>query len=266
MIGEASTLPHASAPAGKYRLLAPGDGPETKHIYRLGHPLAQDRVERAATRQLPPAEVVFDYTGHRRRVSLVEALRGEAGYLTLTRVTIDSLEREDHLLFAAVRDSGEPLDSEICEKLFAVDGQVLDGVRVPAERQEELRQRFESERQALLAQVATKNGRFFEEEMEKLERWADDLKEGLERDIKDLDAEIRAARRAARLEANLEVKVAAQRRIKELEAQRNRKRRDLFEAQDEIDRQKESLIAQTEVRLRQTVADEPVLTIRWRVC
>jgi hypothetical protein len=60
-------------------------------------------------------------------------------------------------------------------------------------------------------------------------------------------------------------KVSAQRRIRELEAERNRKRRSLFEAQDEIDRQKEGLISDVEARLRQQVETEPLFTIRWRV-
>jgi adenine-specific DNA-methyltransferase len=51
----------------------------------------------------------------------------------------------------------------------------------------------------------------------------------------------------------------------ELEAERNRKRRMLFEAQDEIDRQKEGLVSDVEARLRQQVETEPPFTIRWRV-
>ena len=254
-----------SVPPGKYRLLAAADGDQTNHVYRLGHPLAQALVERAASRELPPSEVVFDYTGHQGRVSLVEALQGEAGYLTLTRVTIESLEREDYLLFAAVRDSGLPVDAETCEKLLGVDGQSVGAVSVPPGPQEQLRLRAAAERQAFLGHVAARNGRFFEEEIEKLERWADDLKDGLERSIKDLDAEIRSTRRDARLEAGLEAKVAAQRRIRDLEAERNRKRRALFEAQDEIDRKKEGLLAEVEARLRPRVTDEALFTIRWRV-
>jgi adenine-specific DNA-methyltransferase len=258
----------AAVPLGKYRLLASGDGDQVDHIYRLGHPLAQALIDRAASRDLAPAEVVFDYSGHHGRVSLVEALQNETGYLTLSRVTIESLEREDHLLAAAVRHSGEAVDAvdaETCEKLLGIQGWVVRAVPIPTGTQEQLCLRLEAERQALLARVAARNERFFEEELEKLERWADDLKGGLEREIRDLDTEIRTAKRDARLEASLEAKVVAQRRIRELEAERNRKRRALFEAQDDVDRKKEGLIAQVEARLRQTVTEEPLFTIRWSV-
>jgi Rad3-related DNA helicase len=43
-------------PPGAYRLLAPSREAEDEHLYRLGHPLAQALVERAASRVLPSAE------------------------------------------------------------------------------------------------------------------------------------------------------------------------------------------------------------------
>jgi adenine-specific DNA-methyltransferase len=114
----------------------------------------------------------------------------------------------------------------MCDKLFSVPGRTQGIASIPPEIQERLR----------------------------LERWADDLKNGLEREIRDLDIDIRSARRDARVEASLEATVAAQRRIGDLEADRNRKRRALFEAQDNIDHRKGQLITQVEARLRQRVA------------
>jgi adenine-specific DNA-methyltransferase len=251
---------------GRYRLLTPGhEADDGDHLYRLGHPLAQILVDRALARPLSAAEVVFDYSRHGTRIALVEALRGCAGSLLLARVTVASLEREDHLLFGAVDDTDAPLDAETCERLFGVGGRVGGEARITPQTAETLERFLEGERHALLARITERNGRFFAEEIEKLERWADDLKVGLEQDIKDLDTDIRTARREARLEATLEAKVAAQRRIRELEAERNRKRRSLFEAQDEVDRQKETLISHVEARLRQQVETEPLFTIRWRV-
>ncbi|MFO7688099.1 MAG: hypothetical protein R6V60_18630 [Desulfobacterales bacterium] len=49
----------------------------------------------------------------------------------------------------------------------------------------------------------------------------------------------------------LEEKLAGQKQIKALEAQRNQKRRSLFDAQDEVDRQREKLIATIEGKLKQ---------------
>ncbi|HVQ74647.1 MAG TPA: hypothetical protein VMT79_03805 [Candidatus Binatia bacterium] len=90
-------------------------------------------------------------------------------------------------------------------------------------------------------------------------------RQAFEQAVNDLDGEIRIAKREARLYGSLETKVAAQRRIRELEGERNRKRRALFEAQDEVDRKKEGLIAGVEARLHQTLTEELLFVIHWRV-
>jgi adenine-specific DNA-methyltransferase len=60
---------------------------------------------------------------------------------------------------------------------------------------------------------------------------------GLERDIKEIDRLIKEARPAATTALTLEEKLAGQKQIKALEAQRNQKRRSLFDAQDRSGRQ-----------------------------
>jgi hypothetical protein len=63
----------------------------------------------------------------------------------------------------------------------------------------------------------------------------------------------------------LEDKPAGQKQIKSLETIRNQKRRSLFDAQDEIDKQRAELIAQIEGRLKQKVASELLFVVRWRI-
>jgi len=48
----------------------------------------------------PTERIIFDVTNHGARLYVIEVLRGRAGYLTLIRLTIDSYEREEYLLFS----------------------------------------------------------------------------------------------------------------------------------------------------------------------
>ena len=75
----------------------------------------------------PPAAVVFDVTNHPTRLHVIEALRGKSGFLTLTRLAIDSYEREEYLLFSGFDESGTSLDHETMEKLFGCAGRLSDG-------------------------------------------------------------------------------------------------------------------------------------------
>jgi hypothetical protein len=111
--------------------------------------------------------------------------------------------------------------------------------------------------------ISERNARFFETEADKLDGWADDLKVGLEREIKEIDRQIKEARRAATTALTLEEKLSGQKQIKTLEALRNSKRRSLFDAQDEIDKQRTGLIAQIEAKLEQKTDLTSLFTIRW---
>jgi len=120
------------------------------------------------------------------------------------------------------------------------------------------------QRQAAIQRaISERNARFFEAEADKLDGWADDLKVGLEREIKEVDRQIKEARRAATTALTLEEKLAGQKQIKALEAQRNQKRRSLFDAQDQVDRQREELIARIEGKLAQETELRSLFTVRW---
>ena len=114
-----------------------------------------------------------------------------------------------------------------------------------------------------IKEVESRNARFFDEEVIKLDRWSDDLKQGLEREIKDLDKEIREARKVAALAASLKDKLEAQKKMKAMEATRNKKRRELFDAQDRIDEQRDGLIGKIEKQLRQRQSLETLFVVRW---
>lgn len=123
-----------------------------------------------------------------------------------------------------------------------------------------------NERKACIQRtISERNAALFEAEAVKLDGWADDLKVGLEREIKDFDRQIKDARRAATAALTLEDKLAGQKQVKALEAQRNTKRRALFDAQDGIDAQRERLIAEIEGKLQQRTSLTALFTIGWRL-
>jgi len=70
---------------------------------------------------------------------------------------------------------------------------------------------------------------------------------------------------ASRAAGELAAKVALQRKAKDLEKKRNDKRRDLFQAQDEVDTRKDALIGDIETRLKKRETMSPLFVIRWKV-
>ncbi len=110
-----------------------------------------------------------------------------------------------------------------------------------------------------------RNSDFFDSEVDKLDKWADDVKAALELDLKKLDIDIKSSKTLAKKNMNLDEKLKAQRSIKEMEKKRNEMRKKLYEAQDEVDVRKESLISRIEAQLKQKASLSPLFTLRFKV-
>jgi ERCC4-related helicase len=234
------------------------------HIYRPTHPLADAMIARAKARDLPPAEVHFSLSEHEGKISVLEPYKDQGGSLAVSVLTVDALDQtEEHLILAAECDNGDALDEEAIKRLLELPAST--GRQMLFDPAGSIDAITERRRAAITREIEGRNLAFFESETEKLEGWADDLKAGLEREIKELDREIREARRAMKASLTLDDKLAGQKRIKLLESQRIQKRRSLFDAHDQVDAQREELISAIEGKLAQRDSLSRLFTIRWRL-
>ena len=236
---------------------------------RPGHDLAERVCTAVLTRPCSTAQLSFDLTRHSSRIAALESLRGRSGWLACERFLVEHVNREEFLLMAGFTDDQphQPLvlDAEQIAKLFQVSAAVEAPTTATAEAPPALEAALASQATARLSEVEARNVSYFDEEAQKLDAWADDRKWALDQEIKALNTEIAAARKASSGQATLADKVAALKRVKDLESERVRKRRELFEAEDEIDRQRGEMIAGVEARLRQTHGRKSVFQIRWQV-
>jgi ERCC4-related helicase len=242
-----------------------GKNVEDANLYRLGHPLAQKIIECCKSLSLGPKKLAFDYAQSGKKISILEPLIGKTGSLSVTGLTVSALETEDHMLFGGICDDGTLLDAEQCRRLFSLDAAetLSDQTTTGDNLKSVLDEQLKCQQNEVLMRLTERNGSYFELELDKLERWSDDLKVGLEQELKELDRQIREARRSTQLAGALAEKLAIQKQVRELEATRNRKRRELFDAQDQVDKQREELIATIEKRLQQRNSLTPIFTVRW---
>ncbi len=254
----------SNIPLGTYRLVI-DRGDETEHHYRTGHPLAEALIGRAKDRKLPIRELTFEYSKHPAKISLVENLAGQSGWLRLVKMSVTALETEDHLLFVGTGDHGQLLDRDTCTKLFAIAASVGTECELPEADAGALDAQLEEERKSHLDEAMLRNQRYFEAEMQKLDLWAEDLKETLEHEIKEIGRQIADAKRELHKIVDLPTKLQAHKKVKDLEKHRHDKRKSLFEAQDKIDADKDRLIGEIEAQLKQQTAEEVIFTVRWNV-
>ncbi len=87
-------------------------------FYRQDHPLASHVIQQAIARALPTATLRLHYAGHGQVISILKPYMGASGWLSLSKLTVASLDVEEFLIFAASADDGRVLDNETCRKLM----------------------------------------------------------------------------------------------------------------------------------------------------
>lgn len=264
---------------GRYHLISktrPGTGANAeKHeirshfLYRLSHPLGEYVVDSAKALPAQPQRIVFNVTNHPTRIRVIEALRGKTGYLTLARLTIDSYEREEYLLFSGFDKAGVSLDHETMEKLFGCASRIIHDEQsedaIPAGVKQRLGEESRRYVDATVSHSLEQNNVHFKEAREKLDRWADDMVLSAEKALRDTKEQIKALRREARQAVTLTEQHQIQGKIQNLECQQRRQRKEIFKVEDDINEKRDQLIDSLERRMAQRTETETLFTIRWAV-
>jgi superfamily II DNA/RNA helicase len=269
--------PRAEIATGRYHLISKShpkpaeatdeDGGEerSQFLYRLSHPLGEHVVESAKGIETPSAQIVFDVSHHPVRIHAVEALRGKSGFLTLTRLVVESYEREEYLLFSGFDENGVSLDQETMEKLFVCSGRSQGDEAVPTATKERLNAEAERHAKATVSRSLEQNSVHFNQAREKLEKWADDMVLSAEKALVDTKEQIKALRRQARQAVTLDEQHEIQQKIQKLEKQQRRQRQEIFQVEDSIIEKRDALIESLERRLTQKTGSERLFTIEWAV-
>jgi superfamily II DNA/RNA helicase len=251
---------------GRYHLISksqpnvPGD-----FLYRLSHPLGEWVIDTGKVCPAPVATVMFDVSHYPVKLSMVEALKGQSGWLNLQRLVIDSFDKEEYLLFSAFSDSGKSLDQETCERLFHCSATVAPLDIVPEDAKTRLNVETGLHADAAVACSLEDNNKLFSEERERLEKWAEDMVYAAEKDLADTKAQIKAIRRQSRLATTLDEQNDLQQKLTSLEKKQRKQRQQIFEVEDQIADKRDKLIDGLQKRMSQKTKITSLFTIQWRV-
>jgi len=233
----------------------------SESFLRVEHPLGQTMVKQALSRPLGAARMSFDYRAYGRKIGMLEPLLNRSGWLRAWKLKAKSFDTEEAILMAGVDDAGRPVSEAECQRLMSLPASIEDSTaNKPIPDLDQARDQLLAVR---LAYVESQNVRYLDEEQLKLDRWAEDLKLGLEQQLKDADKQIQAAKRASGSATTLEQKLTAQKEIKALESARNKKRRELFEMHDKIEAEREALIERIQSQMKQTHELTPLFDFEW---
>ncbi|MAT13989.1 MAG: ATP-dependent helicase [Planctomyces sp.] len=251
---------------GYYQLISKSErNVNSQFLYRLSHPLGEWAVDRSKRLPTEIQKVIFDVTRYPKRLSLVEQHKGDSGWMILQRLEVESLDLEEYLLFSAFDSEGRSLDQEVCEKLFHCDGRVVSAETLSDELHNRLLAEADRHAQATIARSFETNNQFFNEERERLEKWAEDVILSAEKAMLDTKEQIKAVRRESRLASTLEEQKELQERLKKLERRQRKQRGEIFDIEDDISEKRDLLIGEIEKRLQQQTSSQHLFIIQWEV-
>lgn len=246
-----------SIPLGDYEL---GKNVDDAHIYRVGHPLAQWILKEHANRELVPALVQFDYSGHAQTIKSIEPLVGQTGHLALYKLTIQGADNEDHLIFVGETDSGESLEQDQVYRLFTLPASTET---LGTELSFRFDEAYHARKEQVLGEIETRYAQFFEQEMEKLDNWADDKRKGLKSNLKELDDQLKELKKQIRQASSLPEKLSLQRNARKIETKREEAWKEYDTQSREIESRKDTLLDSVEEKLQTDISEQKLFAIKW---
>lgn len=222
-------------------------------------------LDEAMQAEITPTHIRFDNTGAERRHSFFDSHTGLKGVLSVDKLAYEGLGDQEHLIFTVETEDGTTLDEDLVNRMLELPGEATSDI--PDETAEFIQKR--DERMELKKQqIQNSNKEYFIAECEKLDAYSEDLKEGLERDIKELGKLIKEKKREFKTgsgDKTLEEMLDLKEEISKLESKRKEMRRNLYEQQDAIDEQNERLQEEIRQKLEGHMVTQHIMTISFEI-
>lgn len=231
---------------------------------RREDPLYLSWLSESMSVSLSNAELRFEYTASDRNISFFMAHLGLKGVLSVDKLSYDGLGYEEHIIFTAITEDGTALDDDSINSMLelpaSITGECLpESIVLINQRKERIAARQQM--------VEDANKEFYLAECDKLDAYSDDLKEALQREMKELGKLITEKKKEVRVSTHfpLDQIVAMKDEINKLEKKRKQMQRDIYVREDEIDMQKDKLQEEIRQKLNGKTKITHIMTIAFRI-
>ena len=239
---------------------------EKNHEYflRREHPLCEVLIKQIKEKQLPVSFIEFNYKNSGRKISYLDVVTCKTGWIRIDKLINDSFDKQEHLIISAICDDGTVLDSDVVNKIMelnAVKKQKIEG-SIP----NDIKEISKANADITLKQIEMENKEYFLKECEKLDEWSEDLKDGLQEEIKNIGKVIKEKNKElAIVDCTLEEMLDKKDEILKLKKLRDKKRRELYKEEDKIENENEKLQQEMRQRIRGKNTVTNIFTIRFKI-
>ena len=99
---------------GRYEMISKTHNQNAgEFLYRLSHALGEYVLDTGKRLPTPPAAVTFQLSKHPTRIAALERLANKSGWMSVQRLEVVALEREEHLLEGSALGAEDQAGAEV---------------------------------------------------------------------------------------------------------------------------------------------------------
>lgn len=232
---------------------------------RRDDPMCQAWLTQALSKTIAPEAIRFNHTNSREhRISFLEAHPNLRGVLSVDKLVYRGFETEEHLIFSVVTEDGTKVDNDMVNRIMELPAEIIGEAGEDATELDTLRQANLEKQKTEIERI---NKEYFLAECAKLDAFREDLKDGLQRELKDLSKEITEKKRIfkASTDKTLAEMLEMKEEISRMEEKRKKLRREIYDREDEIDMQNDRLQGEIHAKLEGAFTLENIMTISFEI-
>jgi ERCC4-related helicase len=235
------------------------------HVYRLNSTLGEKIINTAKQRRLNQTKLIFNLSNNKYKISTLDKYKNKKGYLTATKISINSYETEEYIIVTGLTNDYKPIEEEIATKLLSLEANLSQKTTIDSNDIEKLENEFLKKKDIILKKNEATNQTHFINQSLKLHKWSNDKLVSVEKELKDTKVKIKELNRQSVSTESIAEQTVIQLQIKAQERKRRKIQRDIFDIEEKIEKERDELIEELKKAKEQTVATSELFTIEWEV-
>jgi superfamily II DNA or RNA helicase len=198
-------------------------------------------------------------------ISFLDSHPGLKGIISVDKLTHKSIQDEEHLIMSVITEDGTEVDADMLSRIMELHAEIIG--ECSPETEVLIAARIAGI-QKQKDDIANRNKTYFLEQVEKLDAYSEDLKEGLQKQLKALKKEIAEKRKVFRTSKDtlsLEDMLELRDEINALEDRRKKMERDIGLEEDRISAENEALQEDIRNRLNGEIETHTIMTFSFEI-
>lgn len=233
--------------------------------YGLNTHLGQKIIEYAASIEREYGSITFDISHYDYKIAKIEELKGKKGYITLNKLIVDSLEKEEYLLFNGILDDGTRIDQEICRKMFRLAASEAECDIKMNLLMDALRQDASVNVENCVNVSQERNNTLIADKINQINAWADDLIESTQLRVEEMRAQRKELQKQSDTAVNMLEKERIESEIVSISKKIKMSWLKLAEDEEEIEEKRKKMIEDIRKESMKRTEIQHIFTVKFEV-